>query len=91
MRGALSAIDAQVGKAPGYRELSYAATGDRTLVGSGGTSTVMLLYPPAKGDPAPVLGAMSAAARAAVPGVTVHETGIDALTQGRPRAETPAC
>jgi RND superfamily putative drug exporter len=62
--------------------VSYATTGDSSLVGSGGRSTIVLLYPPKNGDPTQVLGAMSAAAKTALPGLTVHETGIDALTQG---------
>jgi len=81
----LHAFDAQVAKAsPGLREVSYASTGSRTLVGSGGRSTIVLLYPPRSGAdvPASVLDQLSAAAKAAVPGAAVHSTGLKALSAG---------
>src|ERR1700730_10584975 len=85
----LHAFDAQVAKAsPGLREVSYASTGSRTLVGSGGKSTIVLVYPPRAGAdvPASVLNQLAAAARAAVPGATVHSTGLAALTAGNASA-----
>jgi len=66
----LHAFDAQVAKAsPGLREVSYASTGSRTLVGSGGKSTIVLVYPPRAGAdvPASVLNQLAAAARAVFP------------------------
>jgi RND superfamily putative drug exporter len=85
----LHAFDAQVAKAsPGLREVSYASTGSRTLVGSGGKSTIVLVYPPRAGAdvPASVLNQLAAAARAAVPGATVHSTGLNALAAGNASA-----
>ncbi|MFK0022849.1 MMPL family transporter [Streptomyces sp. NPDC090798] len=69
---------------PGVRELSYANTADRALVGTGGTSTLVMVYPPQAGDPAApqVLDAMSGAITRAVPGATVHQTGIEQLSSG---------
>jgi RND superfamily putative drug exporter len=81
----LHALDAQVAKAsPGLREVSYASTGSRTLVGSGGRSTIVLVYPPRNGTDVPgsVLNQLGAAAQAAVPGAAVHSTGLNALTTG---------
>ena len=85
----LHAFDAQVAKAsPGLREVSYASTGSRTLVGSGGKSTIVLVYPPRAGAdvPASVLNQLAAAARVAVPGATVHSTGLNALAAGNASA-----
>jgi uncharacterized membrane protein YdfJ with MMPL/SSD domain len=80
----LKAADQVAADTPGIRDLSYATTGDRALVGTGGSSTLVMVYPPQMGDPVapPVLDAMSAAVTHAVPGSTVHQTGIEELSAG---------
>ncbi|HKC28638.1 MAG TPA: MMPL family transporter, partial [Jatrophihabitans sp.] len=81
----LKGLDAQVAKAdPKLREVSFASTGSRTLVGTGGTSTLILVYPPQqRGDVSPaVLNQLTSAAKTAVPGATVHSTGEAALAAG---------
>lgn len=81
----LRGLDAEIAKRmPGFREISYASTGDQALLGNGGRSTILLVYPPAAGRdvPATVLDRLSAAAEAAVPGATVHSTGLNALASG---------
>jgi RND superfamily putative drug exporter len=69
---------------PGVRALSYASTGDKSLVGNGGQSTLMLLYPPrANGPvPAPVMDAMARAIIEAIPGAAVRQTGLEQLSGG---------
>jgi RND superfamily putative drug exporter len=81
----LRGLDAQIAKGtPGLREISYASTGNQALLSNGGQSTILLVYPPAAGRdvPATVLDQLSAAARTAVPGATVHSTGLNALASG---------
>jgi hypothetical protein len=81
----LRGLDAQITKGmPALREISYASTGNEALVSNGGRSTILLVYPPAAGSdvPATVLDELSAAARTAVPGATVHSTGVNALASG---------
>jgi RND superfamily putative drug exporter len=81
----LRGLDARIAKGtPGLREISYASTGDRALLGNGGRSTILLVYPPAAGSDVPpaVLDQLAAASRTAVPGATVHGTGINALASG---------
>jgi RND superfamily putative drug exporter len=47
----LKAVDAGLSKAaPTVRIVSYASTGSRTLLGTGGTSTIVLAYPPKTGE-----------------------------------------
>jgi RND superfamily putative drug exporter len=85
----LRGLDAQIANGtPGLREISYASTGNEALVSNGGRSTILLVYPPAAGSdvPAEVLDQLSAAARTAVPGATVHSTGVNALASGAPPA-----
>lgn len=85
MAAKLRGLDAQIAKAmPALREISYASTGNRALVGNGGRSTILLVYPPVAGSdiPGPVLDRLAAAARGAVPGATAHGTGINALASG---------
>ena len=81
----LTAVDAGLAKAaPTLRVVSYASTGSRTLVGSGGRSTVVLVYPPHDGDdmgPAQV-DALTRAARAAAPALIVDGTSVRALAAG---------
>ncbi|MEY9855754.1 putative membrane protein YdfJ with MMPL/SSD domain [Catenulispora sp. GAS73] len=77
-------VAAGVPGVPGVRDLSFATTGDQALVGSGGTSTLVMVYPPVSGNavPAPVLDAMSSAITGEVPGAVVHQTGIEQLSAG---------
>ena len=85
VRAELRAFDASVAKAsPGLREVSYAATGSRVLLGTGGKSTIVLVYPPRAGTdlPASVLSQLATTARTAVPGAAVHSTGLSALSTG---------
>lgn len=85
VRAELAKLDAQIATAqPSLREVSYASTGSKALVGNGGTSTLILVYPPRSGQdvPGPVLSQLSDAARAAVRGATVHSTGVFALSAG---------
>jgi RND superfamily putative drug exporter len=81
----LKAVDAGIAKAaPTLRVVSYASTGSQTLVGSGGRSTVVLAYPPHNGDdmgPAQV-DALTRAAKAAAPGLSVDGTSVRALAAG---------
>ncbi|MDH6120982.1 putative membrane protein YdfJ with MMPL/SSD domain [Kitasatospora sp. GAS204A] len=80
----LAAADRTATAVPGVRDLSFANTGDRALVGAGGTSTLVMVYPPEPGIAVapPVLDAMSNAITHAVPGTTVHQTGIEQLSAG---------
>jgi RND superfamily putative drug exporter len=84
VRAELAKLDAQIARAqPALREVSYASTGSKALVGHAGASTLILVYPAHGQDvPGSVLGQLSAAARAAVPGATVHSTGVAALSAG---------
>jgi RND superfamily putative drug exporter len=85
MAAKLRGLDAQIAKGtPGLREISYASTGNQALLGNGGRSTILLVYPPAAGSDVPptVLDQLAAAARTALPGATVHGTGINALASG---------
>jgi RND superfamily putative drug exporter len=83
--GQLRALDDQIAKvAPGLREISYSSTANQALVGNGGHSTILLVYPPQAGDdlPAAALDQVSAAAKTAVPGASVQGTGLNALASG---------
>ena len=86
VKAELAALDAQIAKAmPTLRETSYASTGSQTLVGTGGASTLILVYPPQHGQDVPttVLDQLTTAAKSAVPGSTnVHATGENALASG---------
>jgi RND superfamily putative drug exporter len=85
VRAELAAFDARVAKAsPGQREVSYASTGSPVLLGTGGKSTIVLVYPPRAGTdlPASVLSQLAATARTAMPGAAVHSTGLSALSTG---------
>ena len=83
-KAGLAAADKVAASAPGVRDMSYVNTGDRALVGTGGTATLVMVYPPHTGDPVapPVLNSMSNALTHAVPGTTVHQTGIEQLSAG---------
>ncbi|WEO92701.1 MMPL family transporter [Streptomyces sp. FXJ1.172] len=84
-RAGLRAVDAAIKKAdPQVRLVSYASTGARTLVGNGGTSTVVLAYPPHTGDDMATgqIDALVDAAKAAAPRLTVHGTSVKALEAG---------
>jgi RND superfamily putative drug exporter len=81
----LKAVDAGFAKAaPSLRIVSYATTGSQTLVGNGGTSTVVLAYPPKDGDDIGTaqIDALTHAATAAAPNLTVHGTSLTALAAG---------
>lgn len=84
VKAGLAAADQVAASAHGVRDLSYANTGDRALVGTGGTSTLVMVYPPLPGTAVapPVMDAMSTAVTHAVPGTTVHQTGIEQLSAG---------
>jgi RND superfamily putative drug exporter len=81
----LKAVDAGIAQVnPGLRVVSYASTASRTLVGTGGGSTIVLVYPPREGadmDTTAVDG-LTRAAKAAAPGFTVHGTSLRALEAG---------
>ncbi|MGW6194686.1 MMPL family transporter [Kribbella sp. NPDC055110] len=83
-RQALSAANQVATQVRGVHSLSYASTGDKALVGDGGRSTVMLIYPPAAGDPVaqPLMDAMSQTITRALPGARVAQTGIEQLSAG---------
>ena len=81
----LKAVDAAIAKAaPTLRTVSYATTGSATLVGTGGTSTIVLAYPPHDGDDmdTTAVDAVTGAAKAAAPNLTVHGTSLKSLAAG---------
>ncbi|MFB7509913.1 MMPL family transporter [Streptomyces broussonetiae] len=81
----LRAVDRGIATAaPSLRLVSYASTGSRTLVGNGGTSTIILAYPPKPGDDMATdqIDALTRAVTAAAPGLTVHGTSLRALEAG---------
>ncbi|MFF4490499.1 hypothetical protein ACFY0F_29125 [Streptomyces sp. NPDC001544] len=81
----LRAVDRGIATAaPSLRLVSYASTGSRTLVGTGGTSTIVLAYPPKPSDDMDTdqINALTRAATAAAPGLTVHGTSLRALEAG---------
>jgi len=84
VKAGLTAADKVAAGAPGVRDLSFANTGDQALVGSGGTSTLVMVYPPVSGNAvdAPVLDAMGSAITGEVPGAVVHQTGLEQLSAG---------
>ncbi|HEV7977732.1 MMPL family transporter [Amycolatopsis sp.] len=86
VKAGLDAADKTAASVPGIRSLSYANTADRTLVGTGGASTLVMVYPPGMGSavPAPIMDAMSSALTHAVPGAQVHQTGIEQLKADSP-------
>jgi RND superfamily putative drug exporter len=79
VRTELAAVDAGIAKAaPSLRLVSYATTGSQALVGNGGTSTIVLAYPP---QPSQNLGS------AQINSLTRAATEIEGLRSlpGRPR------
>ncbi|MFC1405660.1 MULTISPECIES: MMPL family transporter [Streptacidiphilus] len=81
----LHAVDAAIAKAePGMRLVSYAATGAQALVGHGGTSTVVIAYPPNANDDMSTdqIDAITRAAKAAAPALRVDGTSLRALDAG---------
>lgn len=81
----LQALDDAIAKSqPSFREVSYASTQSPALVGNGGTSTLLLVYPPKSGDNVgvAVLDQFTVDAQRTVAGATVHSTGIEALSSG---------
>ncbi len=84
VRQGLGAVDAAVPAGSGIRDISLATTASRALVGHGGRSTVVLVYPPTAtgwADPKP-LADLASAARTALPGATVSVTGVEELGAG---------
>ncbi|MBD0691165.1 MMPL family transporter [Streptomyces sp. CBMA123] len=83
-RAGLAAADKVAAQVPQVRDLSYANTGDRALVGNNGTATLIMVYPPAMGDPVPqeVMDAMGAAIARQVPGAHAQTTGLEQLGNG---------
>jgi len=83
MPARLQALDTQVQKS-GTREISYASTGNRSLVSNGGRSTILMVFPPQANTDVPpqVLDQLAGAARSALPTATVHATGKAALAAG---------
>jgi hypothetical protein len=66
----LKTVDAAIAKtAPSLRVVSYAGTGSQVLVGAGGTSTIVLAYPPLPGGDidTPEVDALTRIAKAAAP------------------------
>ncbi|MEU0966804.1 MMPL family transporter [Streptomyces sp. NPDC005917] len=84
VKAGLTAADKVAAGIPGVRDLSYANTGDKALVGTGGSSTLVMVYPPVSGSavPAQIMDGISGAITHAVPGTTVHQTGIEELSSG---------
>src|SRR5215469_9639449 len=85
VKSELAALDAKIATAlPTLREVSFATTASPALVGTGGTSTLVLVYPPHDGQDVPgtVLDQLNATAKATVAGATVHTTGVNALAAG---------
>jgi uncharacterized membrane protein YdfJ with MMPL/SSD domain len=85
VRQQLATVDSALQTAPGYRDLSFASTGNRGLVGTGGHSTIVLVYPDSElhtDSAAAVLTKLGATAQQAIPGTTAHVTGISALSSG---------
>ncbi|MDH6114366.1 RND superfamily putative drug exporter [Kitasatospora sp. MAP12-15] len=81
----LRAVDAAIAEAaPRLRLVSYASTGAKALVGNGGSSTVVLAYPPHDGDDMATdqVDALTTAAKAAAPSLTVNGTSVRALEAG---------
>jgi len=81
----LHAVDAAIAKTePRMRLVSYSATGSRALVGRGGTSTIVLAYPPHTNDDMTTdqVDALTTAAKRAVPVLHVDGTSLRALDAG---------
>jgi len=82
----IAAVDLAVAKAaPGLRVVSYANSGgNQSLLGTGGRSTVVLVYPPHEGDDmdAAAIDKVTKAARAAAPSLTVQGTSLKSLEAG---------
>lgn len=81
----LRAVDAAIATSePGIRLVSYSATGSQALVGRGGTSTIVIAYPPHANDDmtADQIDALTAAAEHAAPALHVNGTSLRALDAG---------
>jgi len=87
----ITAVDTAVTTAvPGIRVASYVNTTDSaTLLGTGGRSTVVLLYPPQAGKDidTTAIDTVTKAAQTAAPTLTVHGTSLKSLEAGN---TTPA-
>jgi RND superfamily putative drug exporter len=64
--------------------MSYASTGNQSLVSNGGRSTILMVFPPNANTDVPpqVLDQLAGAATSALPTATVHATGKTALASG---------
>ena len=85
VRAELNAVDQAIQHAsPGVRTVSYAATGSSALIGSGGRSTIVLVYPPHDGDDmsSGAVDTIRTAAGHAAPGLSVHATSLVSLEAG---------
>jgi len=82
----LAAVDAAVaGVVSGSRVVSYTNTGGSpVLVGAGGTSAIMLVYPPGQGKDidSTAVDAITQAARSAAPSLSVGGTSLKSLAEG---------
>lgn len=82
----LAAVDAAVtGVVSGSRVVSYTNTGGSpVLVGAGGTSAIMLVYPPGQGKDidSTAVDAITQAARSAAPSLSVGGTSLKSLAAG---------
>jgi RND superfamily putative drug exporter len=85
VRAELQAVDQAIQHvSPGVRTVSYAATGSSALVGSGGRSTIVLVYPPRDGEDmsSGAVDTVRTAAQHAAPGLSVHATSLISLEAG---------
>lgn len=81
----LESVDAAIRQAsPGVRTVSYASTHNAALLGTGGRSTAVLVFPPHDGDDmsSGAVDAIRAAAQHAAPGLSVTATSLRALESG---------
>jgi len=83
--GGLATVDAAVPLSQGLRAISYANSPSPSLVGAGGRSTAVLVFPPklqTGAVDAGVMTGLAATARHALPGSTVSVTGVEQLGAG---------
>ena len=84
VHAALTAVDSAVTRLPGVRDISYTTTPSPSLIGAGGRSTVVLVYPPLPtgwGDASP-LEDLARTVRTTLPGATTTVTGVEELGAG---------
>jgi RND superfamily putative drug exporter len=81
----LKAVDTRIHQsAPTLHIVSYASTGSQTLVGRAGKSVLVIAYPTQQGDDfdTPQVDALTHAAKAAAPDLSVQGTSLTALAAG---------